>query len=193
MKLPKIFYYKKGATQRKLSYGYALTKLKPCLIILLLFYCLASIKISMTIIKLLHAVMHELLKVVIFWIAFLFLNGKIFKQIYLIIIALSMQAQVSWSVMASSAYIEVLCPIHWKICQTAGWPFHPYSLSCLDSPVMRIAWSILVYNLVILLLIKASIVCSIRLTTFDMVKSLISSGRKELERISAGNKVKLVS
>ncbi|CAL9085530.1 unnamed protein product [Musa acuminata var. zebrina] len=34
---------------------------------------------------------------------------------------------------------------------------------------------------------------SIRLTTFDMVKSLISSGRKELERISAGNKVKLVS
>ncbi|URE33088.1 Mitochondrial carrier protein [Musa troglodytarum] len=34
---------------------------------------------------------------------------------------------------------------------------------------------------------------SIRLTTFDMVKSLISSGRKELERISEGNKVKLVS
>ncbi|CAL9777945.1 unnamed protein product [Musa acuminata subsp. burmannicoides] len=34
---------------------------------------------------------------------------------------------------------------------------------------------------------------SIRLTTFDMVKSLISSGRKELERISVGNKVKLVS
>lgn len=112
MKLPKIFYSKKGATQPKLSYGYALTKLKPCLIILLLFYCLASIKISMTIIKLLHAVMHELLKVVIFWIAFLFRNGKIFKQIYLIIIALSMQAQVSWSVMVSLAYIEVLCPIH---------------------------------------------------------------------------------
>ncbi|THU46294.1 hypothetical protein C4D60_Mb09t03410 [Musa balbisiana] len=39
--------------------------------------------------------------------------------------------------------------------------------------------------------IFASIVCSIRLTTFDMVKCLISSGRKELERISAGNKVKL--
>ncbi|RWW58270.1 hypothetical protein BHE74_00034890, partial [Ensete ventricosum] len=73
-----------------------------------------------------------------------------------------------------------------------GWPFHPYSLSCLDSPVTRIAWSILVYSLVILL-IKASIVCSIRLTTFDMVKSLISSGQKELERISEGNKVKLVS
>ncbi|KAJ8458807.1 hypothetical protein OPV22_031733 [Ensete ventricosum] len=33
---------------------------------------------------------------------------------------------------------------------------------------------------------------SIRLTTFDMVKSLISSGQKELERISEGNKEHLI-